>query len=379
MVKGGALLNGIDEAYMKMALELAEKGWGHTSPNPLVGCVIVRDGEIVGRGYHEKYGQAHAEVNAIRDAGEKAMGATLYVNLEPCCHYGKTPPCSDLIIRSGLKRVVVGMRDPNPKVLGGGIKQLLDAGIEVEAGVLEEEAKRLNEIFIKHISQGEPFVILKTAVTMDGRTCTVTGDSKWITSEESRRLVHKIRAGVSCLVTGVETVIKDDPMLNVRLEGEWRDPLRVVLDSKARIPLSSKLLTHSPESTLVCVAENASRESIENIRQTGVQLLVLPGSDEGIDIKALIAELAKRGLDSVLVEAGARVNTSFLRAGLVDKIMMFMAPKILTGAGSPSWTAGRSPELMREAIELEGIWAEPVGSDILVQGYVKGGCGCSQE
>jgi len=372
-------LKSIDEAYMKMALELAERGWGHTSPNPLVGCVIVKDGQIVGRGYHEKYGQPHAEVNAIWDAGESSRGATLYVNLEPCCHYGKTPPCSELIIKSGLKRVVVGMRDPNPKVQGGGIKQLLDAGIEVETGVREEESRRLNEIFIKHISKGEPFVILKTAVTMDGRTCTVTGDSKWITSEESRKLVHRVRANASCLVTGVETVIKDDPMLNVRLEGDWKNPLRVVLDSKARLPLGSKLLTNEPGNTLVCVTEDAGGEKVETIRRSGAQVLVLPKSENGVDVKALMANLAERGFDSVLVEAGARVNTSFLRAGLVDKVMMFMAPKILTGASSPSWTAGSPPSLMSEAIKLEGIWAESVGRDILVQGYIKGGRLCLPE
>ncbi|AHM56966.1 riboflavin biosynthesis protein RibD [Peptoclostridium acidaminophilum DSM 3953] len=372
-------MKNIDEAYMKMALELAKKGWGHVSPNPLVGCVIIKGGEIIGMGYHEKFGQAHAEVNAIRAAGESSRGATLYVNLEPCCHYGKTPPCSELIIKSGLKRVVVGMRDPNPRVLGGGIKQLLDAGIEVETGVLEEESIRLNEIFIKHISKGEPFVILKTAVTMDGRTCTASGDSKWITSDESRRLVHKIRAGVSCIVTGVETVIKDDPMLNVRLEGDWKSPFRIVLDSKGRIPLDSKVLTQDSRNTLVCVTDDAPIHRREMIRGTGAELRVFPKCESGVDLKVLLADIASRGFDSVLVEAGARVNTSFLRSGLVDKVMMFMAPKILTGSESPTWTAGSPPSLMKDALELEGLWAESVGPDILVQGYMKGERSCLLE
>ena len=367
-----------DEMYMRKALELATLGWGWTSPNPLVGAVVVKDGEIVGSGYHKICGGPHAEVNAIRDSGEKAREACIYVNLEPCCHYGKTPPCTDLIIKSGIKRVVVGMKDPNPQVAGNGIKKLIDAGIEVETGILEAESIALNEIFIKHIRGKSPFVILKTAVTMDGKTACENGDSKWITCEQSRKYVHRLRGRVSCIVTGVGTVIADDPLMNVRHEKGMKDPVRVVMDSKCSIPLHSNVLVNSPENTIVAVTDSADSEKIKAVENTGAKVMVLPKGDKGVDIKSLVEELSKRGFDSILVEAGESVNESFLNEGLVDKIYMFMAPKILTGKDSMGSFGGDSPQKMADAARIYDMKTESVGDDILITGYTKEGMQCLQ-
>ncbi len=371
-------MNKKDELYMRKALKLARLGWGWTSPNPLVGAVVVKDGEIVGSGYHKICGGPHAEVNAVNDAGEKARGACIYVNLEPCCHYGKTPPCTDLIIKSGIKRVVVGMKDPNPQVAGNGIKKLIDAGIEVETGILESESIILNEIFIKHIREKSPFVILKTAVTMDGKTACENGDSKWITCEESRKQVHRLRGRVSCIVTGIGTVIADDPLMNVRHEKGMKDPVRVVLDSNCSIPVGSNVIVNAPENTIVAVTDRAGSEKIKAIEKSGAEVMVLPESGKGVDIKRLIDELSKRGFDSILVEAGANVNASFIKEDLVDKVCMFMAPKILTGSASIGSFGGESPEKMADAARIYDMKTECVGDDILITGYTKEGMRCLQ-
>jgi diaminohydroxyphosphoribosylaminopyrimidine deaminase/5-amino-6-(5-phosphoribosylamino)uracil reductase len=358
-----------DEKFMCLAIELARKAKGRTSPNPMVGAVIVKDGEIVGTGYHQKAGTPHAEIHAIRDAGEKAKDATIYVSLEPCSHYGRTGPCTQAIISAGLSRVVMAMMDPNPRVNGKGKSILESHGISVTNGILENEARKLNEFFIKYITTGLPFVILKTAMTLDGKIATHSGKSKWITSEDSRKLVHQIRDEVDAIMVGIGTVIKDDPSLTTRLlDGNGRDAMRIILDSHARIPLDSKILNlNSNAKTIVAITSSAPQERIEQIKQHA-DILTISEKDGKIDLQELMKKLGQMEITSVMIEGGADVNASALKAGIVDRVMFFIAPKLFGGKDAPSPIGGDGIDEPSEAIKLKDMSVERIGEDILIIG-----------
>jgi diaminohydroxyphosphoribosylaminopyrimidine deaminase / 5-amino-6-(5-phosphoribosylamino)uracil reductase len=367
-------MDSFDEKFMKIALSLAERARGRTSPNPMVGAVIVKNGEIVGRGYHQKAGTPHAEIHAIADAGEKARDSVIYVSLEPCSHHGRTGPCTQAIIDAGLSRVVMAMLDPNPIVSGSGKAILESHGIQTKAGILEAEACKLNEAFIKYITTKQPFVILKTAMSLDGKIATASGKSKWITSEGSRRLVHQIRDEVDAIMVGIGTVLRDDPSLTTRLsERQGHDPIRVILDSRGRISLEAKVLNlDSPAQTIVAVTSQAPQEKIDKLEERA-EVLVIPEQDGRIDLQALMLELGKMEIMSVLLEGGAEVNASALKAGIVDKAMVFIAPRLIGGAESPGPIGGSGIDELSEAVLLTDMSLEKIGEDILITGTPRSG------
>ena len=357
--------------YMELALELAEKAKGRTSPNPMVGAVIVKAGEIIAKGYHHYAGGKHAEKNALVKAGDKASGATMYVTLEPCSHYGKQPPCVEAIIEAGIKKVIVAMKDPNPLVAGKGIEILVEAGIEVETGLLEEQAKKLNEIFIKYITTEKPFVISKSAITLDGKIATKTGDSKWITDSKSREIVHQLRDRVDAILVGIGTVLADNPRLTTRLVEDGQDPIRVILDSKLRISNSAKVINQSSSAkTIIICTELAAEEKITEL-ETKDNLEIVKLAKKEISPQKALEELGKREITSLLIEGGSRVNASFLNDNAVDKLYYFIAPKIIGGAESIPVVAGMGIEKIKEAIEIDNLKVEMLENDILVTGYVK--------
>ncbi len=365
-MSSGFLFMTVDEHYMQRALALAENGRGRTSPNPMVGCIIVRDGQVIGQGYHAKAGEPHAEVNAIREAGD-ITGATLYVNLEPCCHFGKTPPCVDLLLERRPARVVVAMFDPNPLVAGKGVLTLQAADIEVETGVLEAEARQLNEVFCKYITSGMPFVIAKCGMTLDGKIATRTGESRWVTGETSRRLVHEVRNQVDAILVGSRTVMLDDPSLTTRLEAEdARDPVRIILDADNYLDPSAYVFrTESLAPTWVAVPQNQTFEGADEI-------LRIPENEAGgLDMRLLMKALAKRNITSVLIEGGGTTLASAFEAGIVDKVMFFVAPKIIGGKDAITAVEGEGVARMDECIHLERMSARPIGEDILIEAYVK--------
>lgn len=361
-----------DEYFMEMALNLAKKGIGFTNPNPLVGAVIVKDGKVIGKGYHEKYGENHAEINALNNAKEDVHGATMYVNLEPCSHFGNVPPCVNRIIESGIKKVVIAMEDPNPIVSGKGIQILKENGLEVKIGVLKKEAEKLNEIFIKYISTGKPFVILKAGMSLDGKIATYTGDSRWITGKRAREYVHILRQRVSAILVGVNTVIVDDPMLNTRLNNiECKDPIRIILDSHGRTPLKSNVLNTNPSNTIVAVTNNALEKNIKAIEKIGAEVMITPVKDGKVDLQFLMEKLGERKIDSLLIEGGGEINFSFLKEKLVDKVIFFIAPKIIGGETSKTPVEGKGVEYLKDAIDLKDITMCKIGDDIMVEGYLR--------
>lgn len=358
-----------DESFIRRTLELAARARGLTSPNPLVGAVVVRDGQVVGEGYHRRAGLPHAEIEALQAAGEAARGATLYVNLEPCCHTGRTGPCTEAIIAAGVKRVVAAMVDPNPLVAGKGIMRLREAGIDVAVGVMEEEAHRLNEAFIKYVTARRPFVILKTAMSLDGKIATVTGESRWITGEAAREYVHQLRNTCDAVLVGIGTVLKDDPSLTTRLPEGGRDPVRVILDSSARLPLAARVLTQDSEApTLVATTEMAPTERVAALRQAGAEVLVC-GRGPQVNLDLLLAELAAREIVSLLVEGGSTVNASFLLQGLVDKVVWFIAPRIIGGREALGPVGGSGIRHLARAIRLTETVVKQLGADLCVEGY----------
>jgi diaminohydroxyphosphoribosylaminopyrimidine deaminase / 5-amino-6-(5-phosphoribosylamino)uracil reductase len=363
----------MDVKYMERALELAKKGAGYTNPNPLVGAVIVKDGRIVGEGYHEVYGSHHAEVNAFRNATEDVKGATMYVTLEPCSHYGKTPPCAKAIVEKGIKKVIVALGDPNPEVAGRGIKILRDNGIEVVTGVLEEESRRLNEIFLKYITTKLPFCILKTAMTLDGKIAARTGDSKWITNEESRKYVHKLRHRVSSIMVGVGTIIQDDPLLNTRIQEEsGSDPIRIVVDTSGRTPLEARVLNiKSNSKTIIAVTELAPQEKLKEFERIGAEVIITPLMENRVDLKYLMKALGERKIDSVLLEGGSELNYSAMEAGIIDKVNAFIAPKFIGGREAKTPVGGLGRPLMKEALMLKDIEIHRFGDDIMIEGYIR--------
>ncbi|MCM0650219.1 bifunctional diaminohydroxyphosphoribosylaminopyrimidine deaminase/5-amino-6-(5-phosphoribosylamino)uracil reductase RibD [Clostridium swellfunianum] len=363
----------MDIKYMQRALELAKKGAGYTNPNPLVGAVIVKNGRIIGEGYHKVYGSHHAEVNAFLNAAEDVRDATMYVTLEPCSHYGKTPPCAKVIVEKGIKKVVVGLKDPNPLVAGQGIKILEDAGIEVVTGVLEEEGRKLNEIFLKYITTKLPFCIMKTAMTLDGKIATYTNASKWITGELSRRYVHELRHRVAGIMVGIGTVLIDDPSLTTRLENEGgSDPIRIIVDSSARIPLEAKVLNlKSEKKTIIAVTEKADNDKLKALEEKGAEVIKTPLKNGRVDLAFLMKELGQRKIDSILLEGGSDLNYSALEEGIVDKINAFIAPKIIGGNTAKTPVGGQGKASMQEAINLKHIDILRFGEDIMVEGYIE--------
>jgi len=359
---------------MKTALSLAKKAEGRTSPNPMVGAVIVKDGEIVGRGYHKMAGGHHGEINALMEAGDKARGSELYINLEPCSHFGKTPPCADAILKAGIKKVFVAMEDPNPQVSGEGIKRLRDAEIDVTVGLMEKEAKKLNEAFIKHITTGMPLVTLKAALSLDGRLATRTGDSKWVTGEKARRYVHRMRDRADAILVGLGTVKKDDPSLTTRLPGKkGKDPVRIVLDERLNISPSAKIFKASGRAkVIIATTDLAAQKDIDRISKLGVEVLIFRNSKGFVPFRPLLENLGKMGITSLLIEGGGEINASALKEGIVDKVAIFYAPKIIGGREAVGFVGGEGIVSLSDAIALERISTRRMGEDLLVEGYIKG-------
>jgi diaminohydroxyphosphoribosylaminopyrimidine deaminase/5-amino-6-(5-phosphoribosylamino)uracil reductase len=357
---------------MRMALRLAEKARGRTSPNPMVGAVVVKNGKVISCGYHKKAGEPHAEAIALMKAGKVARGATLYVTLEPCSHTNKrTPPCTPLVMQSGVKRVVVAMIDPNPHVSGGGIKALRKAGIDVQTGVLEADSKKLNEAFIKHVTTGLPFVTLKIAQTLDGRIATATGESKWITGEAAREEGHRLRDQHDAILVGINTVLKDNPSLTTRIP-RGRDPLRVIVDSKLRIPLTAKVLTQrSTAKTFIATLDSMPKDRLGALLDAGAEILIVKEKNGQVDLKQLMRMLGSFGVTSVLIEGGSTVNASALQAGIVDKVVMFEAPVLMTGADSLCSVGGKSPARLSKAVRLHRVTSQWVGQDLMLEGYIR--------
>ena len=362
-----------DIEYMRRAIELAERGVGFTNPNPMVGAVIVKGGKVIGEGWHERCGEWHAERNAFKNCTVPAEGATMYVTLEPCCHYGKTPPCTEAIIEHGIARVVVGMEDPNPLVAGKGIALLREAGIEVVCGVEEEALREQNRVFLKYISTKLPWVAMKTAMTLDGKIATRTGDSKWITGAEARAYVHELRHRFMAIVVGIGTAVADDPLLNCRIEGRGvRQPIRVVVDSNARLSLDSQLVKTAGEyRTIVAHTRFAPEERVKALRETGVEMLLCKEKEGLVDVRNLLELLGLSGIDSILLEGGGSLNYTFLSEGLADELYAFIAPKIVGGMNAKTPVEGAGMEKMADAINLELENVLNIGHDVLLKLKVK--------
>jgi diaminohydroxyphosphoribosylaminopyrimidine deaminase/5-amino-6-(5-phosphoribosylamino)uracil reductase len=361
-----------EQIWMRRALELAARARGRTSPNPMVGAVIVQDGQVVGEGFHAYAGSDHAEVAALREAEAAAAGATLYVSLEPCCHHGRTPPCADQIVHAGIRRVVAACEDPNPSVSGRGIAALREAGVTVEVGLLGEEAGRLNEAFFKHIRTGLPFVTLKVAASLDGKIASRTGESRWITGESARRRVHQLRNEVDAVLVGIGTVLRDDPLLTTRLGiANQRDPIRVIVDNLSRLPLRAKVVNRaSTAPTIVAVSQMAPRSKLEALEREGVQVIVVENSPRRVALERLMEALGKRGILSVMIEGGAEINASALREGVVDKVLVFLAPILIGGKSTPTAVGGDGIESLSQALRLREVRIERFDGDILVEGYL---------
>ena len=360
----------MDEYYMKIALELAKKGDGKVSPNPLVGAVIVKDGKIIGQGYHGKYGNNHAEVEAFNNINGNSKEATIYVTLEPCSHYGKTPPCVDRIISEGISRVVIGMIDPNPLVSGRSVEKLTKAGVEVEIGVLEEECKKLNEVFIKYILEKKPFVLMKWAMSLDGKISTVSGESKWITGEKARKDVHKLRKRLTGIMVGINTVLTDDPLLTCRLE-DGKNPIRIIVDSNLRIPIESNIAKTAIEiKTIVATLIDVSEEKVKALEKLGIKILKIKEKNKKVDLEALILELGNMEIDSILLEGGSTLNFSALESGIVDKVRVYISPKIIGGKKAKTPIGGKGIDSLKEAFNIKHMDLSVIGEDILMEGYV---------
>lgn len=363
-----------DDDYMNLALDLAEQGKGFTSPNPLVGAVVVKQGRIVGKGWHKGPGLAHAEVEAIDDAGETARGSDLYVTLEPCNHFGRTPPCTKKIIEAGIKRVMVGTEDPNPFVTGGGIRCLHGHGIDVKSGVCRLRAESVIEDFIWYVRNSrKPFVILKCASTLDGRIATRTGHSQWITNELSRAYVHRLRHSVDAILVGSGTIKKDNPSLTARIDGlKTRDPRRIILDTHLCLDITAKVLTQtSTADTIIVTSEKTSKERKDRYGAAGATIVEVPECQGLLDLNALLEKLGSMEVMSLLIEGGGRVIHSGLKAGIINKVLFFLAPKLLGGDDGVPVCSGAGPEFMDDAFSLKKVKTSRFGDDILVQGYLK--------
>jgi len=352
---------------MRRALELAARG--RTSPNPMVGAVVVKQGKVVGEGYHSRAGYPHAEVEALRQAGNKARSADLYVNLEPCCHFGRTPPCTDAIIQAGIKRVFVGMKDPNKQVSGKGLRALKAQGIVIVSGILKKECMKLNESFVKVMQTGMPFVIMKTAMSLDGKIATRSGDARWISGELARKHVHKIRNYVDAILVGTETVLKDNPRLTCRLAtGSVEHPIRIILDRRNRIPLTANVFKNSRSQPVIYVTgSDISPARQKALVARKVEILNGKFGKNGFHIKPLLKELAKRDMNSILVEGGAELNASVLKAGVVDRVVAFISPILIGGGKAPGFLGGQGVMKVNDAIKLKDIEVTKIGEDLMVE------------
>ncbi|MBS4840522.1 MULTISPECIES: bifunctional diaminohydroxyphosphoribosylaminopyrimidine deaminase/5-amino-6-(5-phosphoribosylamino)uracil reductase RibD [Clostridium] len=360
----------MDEFYMKRALELAIKGVGMVNPNPMVGAVIVKDNKVIGEGFHEKYGHAHAERNAVKNAVEDIEGATVYVTLEPCAHYGKTPPCVDLLIEKKVRKVVIGMLDPNPLVAGKSIKKLKENNIEVKVGVKEKECRKLNEVFIKYITTKKPFVIMKAGISIDGKIATSGGESKWITSERSRLHSHELRNRMSGIMVGINTVLSDDPSLTYRGEHKGKDPLRIIIDSTLKVPFESKVIKYNNNNTIVACVENADLIKKEKLEKMGVKVIETKSKKGKVDLQEVVEKLGKDKIDSILLEGGGTLNFSALKEGIVDKVRFYIAPKIIGGQNSKNSVSGQGFYNLDDCVNLKDMSYEQMGNEIVVEGYI---------
>jgi diaminohydroxyphosphoribosylaminopyrimidine deaminase/5-amino-6-(5-phosphoribosylamino)uracil reductase len=363
-----------DEIFMEKALILARRGLGKTSPNPMVGALVVKGRNILGKGYHRKYGGAHAEVIALRNVKGDVRGASIYVTLEPCCHHGWTPPCVDALVGAGISRVVIGTPDPNPRVNGKGIRSLLNNGIQVKVGVLEERCRELNEAYFKYITNGIPLVTLKFAQSLDGRIATKTGHSQWISSPESLRLGHTLRSIHDGVLVGIGTILVDDPGLTVRL-AKGKNPRRIIIDGKLRIPLRAKVLNdEGVDKTIIVATERASRGKAQSLKNLGAEILWARENQRGkVDMEDLLGKLGRMGITSVLVEGGAKIITSFLRERLADKIVIVMAPKLI-GEGIEA-VGNLEIRDLDEALQISRMKMRRLGGDIVIEGYLGKGSG----
>lgn len=362
-----------DIHYMKMAVSLAGKGAGHVSPNPMVGAIIVKDGRVISRGWHKVFGGLHAETDALASCAESPAGATMYVTLEPCCHYGKQPPCTSAIINAGISRVVVGMTDPNPLVGGKGISILREHGIEVCTGLLEKEIRYQNRIFLKYITQRRPWTVLKWAMTLDGRIAAASGDSRWVSCEESRHYVHELRGRHMGIMAGIGTVLADNPMLNCRTDG-MRQPVRIIVDSHASLPEDSAIVRTAGEyRTVLAHTADAMRERLEPLRGCGIETVECAATENGmVNLDDLMSRLGAMGIDSVLVEGGAELDWSLVSAGLADEHYIFVAPKIIGGKAAKGPVGGNGFGKMSDALELDIESVTTSGEDILIHCFPKG-------
>ncbi len=355
-----------DEDYMKIALEEAKKGMGFTSPNPMVGAVIVKDGRILNKDHHHKYGEFHAERNALLNCGEDTRGADIYVTLEPCCHHGKTPPCTDIIIEKEIKRVFIGSSDPNPKVAGKGEEILRSHGIEVKSGILKEECDELNEPFFHFITKGTPYVVMKYAMTADGKIATRTGASKWITGEKARNNVHESRRRYSGIMVGIGTVLADDPLLTCRVEG-GRDPIRIICDSSLRTPVTSNIVKTANEVSTIIATLNDDVREYKKYESRGIKIIKTASKMGHIDLNDLMARLGEMKIDSILMEGGGQLNFSALESGIVNKVQCYIAPKIFGGETAKTPVSGRGISLPKDAFMLEKPKISMFGEDILIE------------
>lgn len=359
-----------DETYMRRAIVLAERGAGWTSPNPMVGAVIVKDGRIIGEGWHRRYGEAHAERNALQSCTESPVGAVLYVTLEPCCHHGKQPPCTDAILEAGIRRVAVGSGDPNPLVVGKGVELLRSHGVTVDTGVLKEECDALNPVFFHFIQTKRPYVVIKYAMTMDGKIATRTGDSQWITGDAARQRVHQDRHRYSAIMAGVGTVLADDPLLTCRMEG-GKNPVRIICDSHLRTPPDSRIVRTAREVPTILAAAAPPPERRNALEDAGCQVWDLPGPEGRVDLNALMDRLGARGIDSVLLEGGGALNWAALHSGIVQKVQAYIAPKLFGGTAAKSPIAGLGVETPAQAVRLVLTTVTQIGEDFLLESEVE--------
>ena len=373
-----------EEQFMKRAIELAKQGAGWTAPNPLVGAVVVKNGRVIGEGYHRKYGELHAERNALAACTEDPAGATLYVTLEPCCHYGKTPPCTEIIIEKKIAKVVIGSRDPNPKVAGKGARILREHGIEVVEYYMREACDALNPVFFHYITTKTPYVVLKFAMTLDGKIATRTGASKWITGEAARNHVHQLRGRYAGILAGIGTVLADDPMLNCRIDGAHQ-PLRIILDSHLRIPMGSRLVRSAKEYPLLIVCNESTRDReegtnrIQKLEEAGAKVWTLPEKNGHPDLNVLMQRLGEEKIDSVLIEGGGTVNEAALKAHIVHRVYAYIAPKIFGGEDAKTPVEGSGIRLPQECAKLRLAKITVLLNDMLLEYDVEGETECSPE
>lgn len=371
--EGGIFLT--DQDYMQLALELAQKGLGWTAPNPMVGAVIVKDGVIIGSGYHQRYGQLHAERNALAACSQSTQGATMYVTLEPCCHYGKTPPCTEAIIENGISRVVIGSLDPNPLVAGKGAALLRQHGIAVTEGVLQQQCDKLNIIFLHYIKYKTPYVVMKYAMTMDGKIATYSGKSKWITGEAARQQVQEDRHRYHAIMVGVGTVLADDPLLTCRLP-DSKNPVRIICDTHLRTPLQSQIIQTAQQVPTILATSCSEQEKLDPYQQAGCLLLTVPEENGRINLRQLMQQLGARNIDSILLEGGSTLNWSALSSGIVHKVQVYLAPKLFGGASAFSPIAGNGVACPDHAYRLTTPAITQLGTDLLLESEV---ISCSQE